>query len=174
MKLLSSLNSSPNIHIHSFVRDCLTFDPFSSPNVNVLIAKFSFLSQGCLRQWHWCHGERLSFDLLSQYPIWLFDSLLQDVYRHPKIHVLQILYIISLFVMLPTTLAFSIWNSWMWLSMLFLHRTAPSTSIGFSQCTLDLTIHTWNLEQWALHCLLYVFHLVHTLVLGCFYFRPSS
>ncbi len=147
MKLLSSLNSSPNIHIHSFVRDCLTFNPFSSPNVNVLLAKFPFLSQGCLRQWHRCLGERLSFDLLSQYPIWLPDSFLQEIYCPPKIHVLQILYIISHFVTLPTMLAFSIRNSWMRLSMLFLHRTGLSTSIGFSQCTLDLTIHTWNLEQ---------------------------
>jgi hypothetical protein len=146
-EITSSLNSSPNIYIQSFVRDCLTFDPFSPPNVNVLIAKFSLLSQGCLGQWHRCLGEHLSFDLLLQYPILLPDSLLRDIYRPPKIHVLQILYIISPFVTLPTTLAFSIRNSWMRLSMLFLHGTGPSTSIGFSHYTLALTIHTWNLEQ---------------------------
>ncbi len=165
-EITSSLNSSPNIYIQSFVRDCLTFDPFSPPNVNVLIAKFSLLSQGCLKQWHRCLGERLSFDLLSQYPIWL-TPLLRSMFSKSS-------NIISLFVTLPTTLAFSIRNSWMRSSMLFLHGTGPSTSIGFSHYTLALTIHTWNLEQCALHCLLSVFHLVHTLVLGHFYFRLSS
>ena len=127
-------------YLYSVVCEELPYlDPFSPLNVNVLIAKFSLLSQGCLKQWHWCLGERLSFDLLSQYPIWL-TPLLRSMFSKSY-------NIISLFVTLPTTLAFSIRNSWMRSSMLFLHGTGPLTSIGFSHYTLALTIHTWNLEQ---------------------------